>query len=85
MYAVINGREEPPMFGYIVAVAVVFGVIMGAREAVLCVQGKGTTGDARWTGVVAGVIFGMLALIVMLMLWAGFYFVYLYTNWALFS
>lgn len=59
------------MFWFILTIAVVFGIIMGTREALIYAQGTGTVEDARRTGLIVGFLFSVYALVIMLCLWAG--------------
>jgi len=57
------------MFVFILAVAVVFGTIMGAREYVMLSEGTGTAQDARKIGLSVGALVSASSLVIMLILW----------------
>lgn len=51
------------MFVFAIAVAVIFGVVMGTREALLAAEDGQSVPDSRFIGLVAGAIFGVGAAI----------------------
>ena len=59
------------MFGFIVGFAVVFGVIMGAREAIASARGGAAVADARFAGIFVGFIFGLIAFIGLMGVWGA--------------
>ena len=54
----------------ILAIAFVFALIMAGREGILASASGASVADARATGLFAFVFFGIIALFVMLGLWA---------------
>jgi hypothetical protein len=54
---------------FIIAVAIVFGLIMGTREAIAYAAAGHNVKDSRFVGLSAGVIFGAGALAILGVLW----------------
>lgn len=69
------------MIIFILAFAAIFGLIMGAREAVSVQDSGATVHDARVTGGYAALIFGVIGATALFVLYGVAWLAWTYCNW----